>query len=140
MNFYLIEELVHCSWNESSKILISTKILKESILTFRVQIFRYHRLPITTEHGIGLPRTRLPVGKHSHIISLWNFTNRWYKLLKYLSLCSLLAKCIIEFCLQDGERVGCDIDGSALNVNIIYLHLPIRILLIYCLLHGKLVA
>ena len=54
MHFYLIEEFKDGPGNEACKILVRTKILEESVLPFRVKVFRNESLPITAEHCIGL--------------------------------------------------------------------------------------
>ncbi len=53
MHFDLVEEFINGPGDNSSEILISRKILEKGILSFGVQIFRYHSLPITTKHRIG---------------------------------------------------------------------------------------
>ena len=53
MHFNLLEQFIYCSGNEPSEVLIGSQILKKGILPFGIQIFGYHRLPITSEHGVG---------------------------------------------------------------------------------------
>lgn len=43
-------------------------------------------VPITAEHGICLPTTRLPVGKDGNIITLRTFRNKRFEIIEYLTL------------------------------------------------------
>lgn len=97
MHFDLVEEFINGPGDNSSEILISRKILEKGILSFSVQIFRYHSLPITTKHCIGFARARLPVGENSHIKAFGNFTNGRHKLIEHFSLRTLLTKSIVKF-------------------------------------------
>ena len=97
MYFNLIKKLVYSSWYEPSKVLISTQILKKSILLLTIQISRYHRFPITTKHSISFATACLPISEYSNIIALRASINEWFDIvLEYFAL----GGCTIENFLQ----------------------------------------
>lgn len=118
MCFNFIEKFINRSWNNTSKVLISSQILKKSVLPFGIQIFRYHGLPITTKHGISFARTSLTIGKYSHVKPFRNFADRRNKLIKNLSLSSLLTECKIKLSLQNIQSIRSDVDSSTLNYSL----------------------
>ena len=96
MCFNFIEKFINRSWNNTSKVLISSQILKKSVLPFGIQIFRYHGLPITTKHGISFPRTSLTIGKDTYIFAIDCTLDKLRKLVKYVLLVLFHVKNLLE--------------------------------------------
>ena len=57
----LLEEPEDRAGDEACVILIGEQVLEEGILVLLLAVLRDGVLPVTPEHRVGLPRTRLPI-------------------------------------------------------------------------------